>query len=193
MNEKEATEEPDEADLDAKATGAQHVRTPPRPPCQDPANLEPIPSQHARTQPSLPPSPLPPLARPLPKLPLGPDIQLDEADLELEPIPKLELAWGCGPEPEPAYASICTTPATLSRATSPSHSRPVSAAPLRAGALARAALAAFFFREVEVFDPSHSRPMSAAPPRAGALVRAALAVPLGGGGVWRVLKVWRRK
>uniref|UniRef100_A0A7S3VL70 Uncharacterized protein n=1 Tax=Dunaliella tertiolecta TaxID=3047 RepID=A0A7S3VL70_DUNTE len=67
--------------------------------------------------------------RPLPKLPLSENLELDEADVELEPIPKLELAWDCGPDPEPAYASISTTPVTMSRATTPAQSRPTSAGP----------------------------------------------------------------
>eukprot|EP00983_Pelagomonas_calceolata_P045840 1139894-Pelagomonas_calceolata.AAC.1 len=35
----------------------------------------------------------------------------------------------CGPDPEPAYASISTTPVTMSRATTPAQSRPTSAGP----------------------------------------------------------------
>eukprot|EP00798_Chlamydomonas_sp_ICE-L_P032321 gene32321-16892_t len=65
----------------------------------------------------------------LPKLSLLDDLQLDTADLDLEPLPRLELAWECGPEPEPSYASVCTTPRLMSRASSPPRSRPLSAKP----------------------------------------------------------------
>ncbi|EFJ42702.1 hypothetical protein VOLCADRAFT_97128 [Volvox carteri f. nagariensis] len=61
-------------------------------------------------------------------LPMVPMLEPLDADLlkglDLEPIPKLELAWMGGPEPDPPYASVPSSPAALSRATS----RPVSAA-----------------------------------------------------------------
>ena len=63
------------------------------------------------------------------------DLQLDRADLDLDPLPKVELAWECGPEPEPAYSSVSTSPRLRSRAGSPSRSicssRPASALPSR--------------------------------------------------------------
>ena len=80
--------------------------------------------------------------RDLPKLPLMEDLELDRADLDLVPVPKVELAWESGPEPEPAYSSIATTPFLLSRSGSPTRSmassRPASALPSRpASALPR--------------------------------------------------------
>lgn len=71
--------------------------------------------------------------RDLPKLPLMEDLELDRADLDLVPVPKVELAWESGPEPEPAYSSVATTPFLMSRSGSPSRSlassRPASALP----------------------------------------------------------------
>ncbi len=69
----------------------------------------------------------------LPKLPIVDDMALEQADLDLEPLPRLELAWEAGPEPEPAYASVATTPRTMSRAPSPPRSVP-SSRPVSAGA-----------------------------------------------------------
>ena len=57
------------------------------------------------------------------------ELSLDTATLDLDPIPKLELAWESGPEPEPSYASIQTSPRmsrTPSRAPSPPRSPPKS-------------------------------------------------------------------
>ncbi|KXZ50585.1 hypothetical protein GPECTOR_16g760 [Gonium pectorale] len=72
-----------------------------------------------------PPAGLPPL----------PELEQLPADmlqgLDLEPIPRLELAWMGGPEPDPPYASMPATPEALSRhssrPTSGARTRPVSA------------------------------------------------------------------
>jgi hypothetical protein len=62
----------------------------------------------------------------MPKLPMMESLQLDQAELDLEPVPKLQLAWEAGPEPEPAFASVATTPRSISRAPSPPRSNPTS-------------------------------------------------------------------
>ncbi|KAG2495930.1 hypothetical protein HYH03_005861 [Edaphochlamys debaryana] len=72
-------------------------------------------------------------------LPLLPELDPLDVDLlaglDLEPIPRIELAWMGGPEPDPPYASVPTPPATLSRqasrAPSRAPSRPTSALPAR--------------------------------------------------------------
>ncbi|GIM02641.1 hypothetical protein Vretimale_7428, partial [Volvox reticuliferus] len=68
-------------------------------------------------------------------LPVVPELEpLDEdllKGLDLEPIPRLELAWMGGPEPDPPFSSVPSSPAALSRSTSRAPSRPVSAAPSR--------------------------------------------------------------
>lgn len=76
-----------------------------------------------------PPQPLPPY----------PDLEpLDgeELNLDLEPLPRFELAWMNGPDPEPWFSSFPSTPhEPLSRAVSrlalASPTRPASAAPTR--------------------------------------------------------------
>jgi hypothetical protein len=54
---------------------------------------------------------------------------LPSKGLDLEPIPRLELAWAGGPEPDPPFASVPSSPAALSRAASRGPSRPSSALP----------------------------------------------------------------
>lgn len=77
-------------------------------------------SAHPPTHPHAPPSLFSPPPTPHPP------------GLDLDPIPKLQLAWLGGPEPDPPYASVPATPAALSRHASASlsrgASRPASAA-----------------------------------------------------------------
>ena len=94
--------------------------------------------------------------RNLPKLPLMEDLKLDRADLELTPVPRVELAWECGPEPEPVFSSVSTSLAA-SRAGSPPRSLAVS----RSGSPARSMGNS---RPASALPAAGSRPGSAAPP-----------------------------
>ncbi|GFR44718.1 hypothetical protein Agub_g6041 [Astrephomene gubernaculifera] len=94
-------------------------------------------------------------------LPPLPDLEPLDQDLlrglELEPIPKLELAWMGGPEPEPLYASMPSTPAALSRHSSRTPSRPTSA-------LTPAQQESVTQFQASPVKSSPSRPTSALPP-----------------------------
>ncbi|GLC39630.1 hypothetical protein PLESTM_000919800 [Pleodorina starrii] len=101
-------------------------------------------------------------------LPRVPELEQLDIDmlrgLDLEPIPRLELAWMGGPEPDPPYASVPSSPAALSRSTSRGPSRPLSAVPSRPMSAAAPAV----------------RPLSAAPPPPRPM--SAAVIPASGGG-----------
>ncbi|KAG1678269.1 hypothetical protein FOA52_013890 [Chlamydomonas sp. UWO 241] len=63
----------------------------------------------------------------MPKLPIPGDMAMEAPNMDLTPIPRFEVAWECGPQPEPSFSSRATSP-THSRGGSPGWSRPASAA-----------------------------------------------------------------
>ncbi|MEW5317598.1 MAG: hypothetical protein WDW38_008883 [Sanguina aurantia] len=76
------------------------------------------------------------------------------ASLQLEPVPRLELAWGGGPEPEPAYAPLQSPPR---RVLSAAVSRPASAIPSSkqsrpASAVCSSPPAPSVYEEIQVVD-----------------------------------------
>ncbi|GAX82053.1 hypothetical protein CEUSTIGMA_g9481.t1 [Chlamydomonas eustigma] len=95
--------------------------------------------------------------RDLPRFPLMEDLKLDRPSLDLDPIPRFELAWECGPDPEPSYSTISTS-RTTSRAPSPPRtiSRPNSALPSK--------------QTSSITTPAQSRPGSALPSRPNSAV-----------------------
>ncbi len=104
--------------------------------------------------------------RDLPRLPLTEDLQLDRPELYLDPIPRFELAWECGPDPEPSYSSPSTSRASSPpRTMTPAGSRPSSALPSRQASS-------------KAPSPMPSRPQSAQVPRAPSLQKVPSAQPL---------------